>query len=168
MGSFLAKVCRVLGKKVDQSCPDFIFFDPSLLPGAAVSSSVKPDVFLCWFGTRLLFFITNGETLESSKGGAPPAVTPCAVSGRRPRVLWCENNFVYCMMNFVAPWCENNPVFDVVEFLVVLWCENNPVLDVLEILPAVWCENNPVFDVLAWWAGVLCANPLARMFFSVT
>ena len=25
-----------------------------------------------------------------------------------------------------------------------------------------------MFDVLEWWAGVLCANPLARMFFSVT
>ena len=64
MGSFLAEVARVLGKTVDQSCLDFNFLDPSLLPGAAVSSSVKPDVFLCWVGTRLLFFITSGETRD--------------------------------------------------------------------------------------------------------
>ena len=59
-------------EKVDQSCPDFNFLDPSLLPGAAGSSSVKPDVVLCWFGTRLLFFISNGETLESWKGEPLP------------------------------------------------------------------------------------------------
>ena len=44
-GSFLAKGDRVLGKTVYQRCPDFNFFDPSLLPGASVSSSVKTDGF---------------------------------------------------------------------------------------------------------------------------
>ena len=45
MGSFLAQGSRVSGKTVDQRCPDFEFLDPSLLPGASVSSSVKTDGF---------------------------------------------------------------------------------------------------------------------------
>ena len=45
MGSFLAKGGRVSGKTVDQRCPDFKCLDPSLLPGASVSSSVKTDGF---------------------------------------------------------------------------------------------------------------------------
>ena len=45
MGSFLAKGGRVSGKTVDQRCPGLRFFDPSLLPGASVSSSVKTDGF---------------------------------------------------------------------------------------------------------------------------
>ena len=45
MGSFLAKGSRVLGKTVDQRCPDFNFLDPSLLTGASVSSSLKTDCF---------------------------------------------------------------------------------------------------------------------------
>ena len=45
MGSFLAKRGLVLGKTVDQRCPDFKFLDPSLVPGASVSSSVKTDGF---------------------------------------------------------------------------------------------------------------------------
>ena len=72
MGSFLAKGAEFEGRKLIKVVLTLIFLDPSLLLGAAVSSSVKPDVFLCWFGTRLLFFITNGETLESWKGDPLP------------------------------------------------------------------------------------------------
>ena len=68
MGSFLAKRDRVLGKTVNQSCPGFNLFDPSLLPGAPVSTSVKLMVFvrvllarffvlsllLSWSGLRLV------------------------------------------------------------------------------------------------------------------
>ena len=46
MGSFLAKGGRVLGKTVDQRCPDSKIVDPSLLSGAAGSTSVKTDVFM--------------------------------------------------------------------------------------------------------------------------
>ena len=46
VGSFLAKGGRVLGKTVDQRCPESKIVDPSLLSGAAGSTSVKPDVFM--------------------------------------------------------------------------------------------------------------------------
>ena len=41
----LSMTGRVSGKTVDQRCPGLRFFDPSLLPGASVSSSVKTDGF---------------------------------------------------------------------------------------------------------------------------
>ena len=63
MGSFLAKGSRVSGKTVDQRCPGLRFFDPSLLPGASVSSSVKPMVFvrvlLAQFFVLCLLFLWN-------------------------------------------------------------------------------------------------------------
>ena len=45
MGSFLHNGSRVLGKTVDQSCPEPQLLNPSLLSGVAVSTSVKTDVF---------------------------------------------------------------------------------------------------------------------------
>ena len=56
MGSFLAKGGRVSGKTVDQICSDFKFLDPSLLPGASVSSSVKTDGFCSGAAASVFLF----------------------------------------------------------------------------------------------------------------
>ena len=66
-----------MGKQVDQSFPESQLCDPSLLPGAAVSTLGKADVFLCRLGSRLLFFFTSGETDGKLEfGGVLPAATP--------------------------------------------------------------------------------------------
>ena len=108
---------RALGKKVDQSCPDFQFFDPSLLPGAVVSTSVEPRL-----GSRPLFFLTRVRRWKAGIRESPSRCDPCAVSGRGQCVLKCENNLVCCTMvlpcwSLLAQWSENNPGFDVSEFL---------------------------------------------------
>ena len=70
MGSFLAKGGRVLRKTVDQRCPDFQILDPSLLPGASVSSSVKTDgfvsVLLALFFVLSLLLFWNGLRLADA------------------------------------------------------------------------------------------------------
>ena len=68
MGSFLAKGGRVSGKTVDQICPDFKFLDPSLLPGASVSSSVKTDGF-CSGAAGPVFCSLSPAFLECSAVG---------------------------------------------------------------------------------------------------
>ena len=68
MGSFLAKKGRVSGKTVDQRCPDLKFLDPSLLPGASVSSSVKTDGF-CSGAAGPVFCSQSPAFLECSAVG---------------------------------------------------------------------------------------------------
>ena len=68
MGSFSAKGSRVLGKTVDQRCPDLKFSDPSLLPGASVSSSVKTDGF-CSGAAGPVFCSLSPAFLECSAVG---------------------------------------------------------------------------------------------------
>ena len=68
MGSFLAKGGRVPGKTVDQRCPDLNFDDPSLLPGASVSSSVKTDGF-CSGAAGPVFCSLSPAFLECSAVG---------------------------------------------------------------------------------------------------
>ena len=70
MGSFLAKGGRVSGKTVDERCPGLRFLDPSLLPGASVSSSVKTDGF-CSGAAGPVFCSLS------------PAFLQCSVVGRR-------------------------------------------------------------------------------------
>ena len=69
MGSFLAKGSRVSGSlTVDQRCPGLRFFDPSLLPGASVSSSVKTDGF-CSGAAGPVFCSLSPAFLECSAVG---------------------------------------------------------------------------------------------------
>ena len=68
MGSFLAKGGRVSGKTVDLRSPDFKILDPSLLPGASVSSSVKTDGF-CSGAAGPVFCSLSPAFLECSAVG---------------------------------------------------------------------------------------------------
>ena len=70
MGSFLAKGSRVSRKTVDQRCPGLRFFDPSFLPGASDSSSVKTDGFCSGAAGPVFCYLS-------------PAFLECSAVGRR-------------------------------------------------------------------------------------